>query len=71
MPPIFVLVRCFNPEPAQGVLGRPGHHGDVQEESRALWRVLESRSGDVAEALQLQHGHHSCNQCTDKTQTEK
>ncbi len=69
--PECVCLCGFNPEPAQGVLSRAGHHGDVREESGALWRVLESRSGDVAETLWLQHGHYSCNQCTYKTQLQQ
>lgn len=50
---IFSHVHFFFPESAQGVLSWTGYHGDVREESRAVWRVLESRSGDVVEALQL------------------
>lgn len=68
---VCISICCFNPEPAQGVLSRAGHHGDVWEESRALRRVLESCSGDVAEALQLQHGHHRCNQCMYENNVEK
>lgn len=58
---ICSLSCLYDPESAKGVLCWPGHLGDVQEEPRALRRVLESCSGDVAEALQLQHGHYSCN----------
>lgn len=47
---------------AQSLLRRLGHHGDVQEEPRAVRGVLESRSRHVAEALQLEHGHHRCYQ---------
>lgn len=50
-----------DPGSAQGVLGWAGYHGDVWEKSRTLWGVLESCSGDVAEALQFQHGYDCSN----------
>lgn len=46
-------VLSFNPEPAQGLLSRAGHLGDVWEEPGALRGILESCTRDVAEILRL------------------
>lgn len=56
---IFLIPGC-----PQNLLLWAGHHRDVREEHGALWRVLESRAGDVAPGVQLQHGDNRCNQCT-------
>lgn len=48
---------------SQNLLIWAGHHRDVWEEHGALRRVLESCAGDLAPAVQLQHGDTRCNQC--------
>lgn len=51
-------VCLLNPGSAQSVLSWAGYPGDVWQSSRELWGVLESCSGDLAQALQFQHGCH-------------